>query len=125
MAPPAESAEHVVAADDSWVFCDDAPKGRPLAEAVASNVKCLFQKKMDDKKIVDTAEKYSTPENVECLMVPSINEEIWGPMSVKLHNQDLKAQKTQKYCIKGITALLSNVEEVSDEQKDAVALPCW
>ena len=122
VAPPADSAALVVAEDESWGFCDDAPKGRPLAEAVASNVKCLFLKKMDDKKIGDTAEKYATPENVECLRVPAINEEIWGPMSGKLRTQDLKAQKSQKYLIKGITALLSNVEEVSDAQKDAVAL---
>ena len=48
--PQQDPEEGDIPSDDSWGFCDDAPKGRPLAEAVASNVMCLFLKKMDDNR---------------------------------------------------------------------------
>ena len=107
---------------DTWGFCDEEPKGKALSESVAGNVKCLIFKKAYDKKLLETADKYSKPENADFLAVPLVNEEIWGPRSPKLRTHDLKAQITQQYLIKGLTAMLSKVEEASEEQKDAVAL---
>jgi hypothetical protein len=130
VAPSAESAapagEHVetsvAAIDNAWGFCDEEPKGKPLADDVAANVKCLFTSKMDSKKLTDTAAKYATPSNVECLAVPLVNEVIWNPMSSRLRTQDLRAQQAQKYLLKGVMALLSTVDTISDQQKEAVVL---
>jgi hypothetical protein len=113
---------HVDVIEDSWGFCDEEPKGRPLAEDVAANVKCLFSNKMDPKKLADAAAKYATPPNAECLAVPSINEEIWTPMSSRLRAQDLRAQQAQRYLLKGVMALLNTVDTVSEQQKEAVVL---
>lgn len=82
----------------------------------------MLTKKLDEGKVTEAAEKYTTPDNVPCMKVPTVNEEIWNSVSSKVRSKDIKAQRTQKLLLKGATAMLTDVNEPSDAQKDGVAL---
>ena len=123
--PPVAPAVNLVDNEepkDSWVFCDNAASGKPLSAPVAQNLVHMFTKKLDEGKVTEAAEKYTTPDNVSCMKVPTVNEEIWNSVSPKVRSKDIKAQRTQKFLLKGMTAMLTDVNEPPEALKDAVAL---
>ena len=77
--------------------CGEAVHAK-LAEVANNGVRC----KLNQDKIKEAGDKYLRPKNVENLVTPKVNNEVWGHLSRKVKNQDLRLQKTQALICKAI-----------------------
>ena len=77
--------------------CGEAVHAK-LAEVANNGVRC----KLNQDKIKEAGDKYLRPKNVGNLVTPKVNNEIWGDLTRKIKNQDLRLQKTQALICKAI-----------------------
>lgn len=65
---------------------------------------------LEDSKLKELANKHFRPKNLENLVVPRVNQEVWAKLRQDTRNQDLRMQKTHELITKALIPVLKGVE---------------
>ena len=82
--------------------CGEAVHAK-LVELANNGVRC----KLNQHKIKEAGDQYLRPKNVENLVTLKENNEIWGHLTRKVKNQDLRLQKTRALICNAIMSQLN------------------
>lgn len=90
--------------------------GQKKAPAVNSQfagiLKEVMREKLDDDVLTETKNRYTRPENCECLEPTQVNYLIWDKLKHETRSSDLKLQRIQANLLKGIIPIVSVVEQL-------------
>ena len=93
-------------------FEADDKCGEPIFEKLAKVANDGMRTKLNSDKIKETSDKYLRPKNVQNLVTPKINGEIWPHLNRKVKNQDLRLMKTQSLVCKAIMPQLMQLDKL-------------
>lgn len=87
-------------------------KAPPVNEQFAGILKEVMRVKLDDDVLLDTKNRYTRPENCQCLEPTQVNHLIWDKLKHETRSGDLKLQRIQANLLKGIIPIVSIVEKL-------------
>lgn len=73
-----------------------------------------MEEKSDDDKLNELRKKYAKPENCELFTETKVESAIWNNLSEKARTSDIKLQKSQKFLMKGTTAVVNDLMNNSE-----------
>ena len=95
--------------------------GQKKAPAVnaqfAGILKEVMRVKLDDDVLTETKNRYTRPENCECLEPTQVNYLIWDKLKPDTRSSDLKLQRVQANLLKGIIPVVGVVEQLVKVQE--------
>ncbi|CAC5417745.1 unnamed protein product [Mytilus coruscus] len=102
--------------DETSEFYNDSEEtSAAIEESLAKSVNTSLRSKIPDSKFKEIKLKYKRPENCQSLMIPSVNEEVWGEkhaMVNAIRSRDLKLQKIMGYVIKGMIPAIETTNDI-------------
>ncbi|CAG2217231.1 unnamed protein product [Mytilus edulis] len=99
----------------SEFYNDSEETSAAIEESLAKSVNTSLRSKIPDSKFKEIKSKYKRPENCQNLMIPSVNEEVWGEkhsMLNAIRSRDLKLQKIMGYVIKGMIPAIETTNDI-------------
>ncbi|XP_071126837.1 uncharacterized protein [Mytilus edulis] len=99
----------------SEFYNDSEETSAAIEESLAKSVNTSLRSKIPDSKFKEIKSKYKRPENCQNLMIPSVNEEVWGEkhsMINAIRSRDLKLQKIMGYVIKGMIPAIETTNDI-------------
>ncbi|XP_078350904.1 uncharacterized protein LOC144635696 [Oculina patagonica] len=88
---------------------------------LVSLVDKIMREKANEDKLTELKKQYETPENCATLSETKVNQGVWNNLNESARSTDLKFQKVQKSLIKGVIAIVSEVNKLmgsSGRQED-------
>lgn len=98
----------------------DNKKGPAVNQHLAKIVQGLMGEKLSDKVLTETQNRYNRPENCEYLSITKVSHLIGDKLKPETRSNDIKLQRVQSALIKGVTPMVSIVENLF-EAKDQVS----
>ena len=83
--------------------------GPEIHSSLAEIVSNMMEEKSDDDKLNELRKKYAKPENCELFTETKVESAIWNNLSEKARTSDIKLQKSQKFLMKGTTAVVNDL----------------
>ena len=96
----------------------DESIGSPVKENVADFVKKAFEKPVKGDNAKKFKDRLSIPSNVDCLIVPRVNEPIFVKLSTTAKNKDRAIQDSQVTFMKVATALVRITDVLADHEEE-------
>lgn len=133
---PATPSSGILGEIESTLALEE-PMGAPISKELASLADKLLKVKLEDKRRAELYDKYLVPENLDIIVAPKVNREIWRILYAKTRSADIRIQKVQQSNLKALVPLLRvidslvagrdnpaslNVEEMIKQLVDAVVL---
>ena len=99
-------------------MASDESVGAPVKENVADFVRKAFEKPVKGDNAKKFKDRLSVPKNVECLIVPRVNEPIFIKLSTTAKNKDRAVQDSQVTFMKVASALVRITDALADHEKE-------
>ena len=119
-----KSGDDRPAEQDQWLeqfeadFVNEEVRTPPVSGKLAHPINKILSKKFDDDKIKSKMDSFPAPENVQGLMTPKVNPEVWGKLKTETRSRDVKLQKVQTRLIRGMTAMVMVGEKITVAQRE-------
>ncbi|XP_068696074.1 uncharacterized protein [Montipora foliosa] len=84
----------------------------PVNKTLAEVANVYWLKKLGDDQYKETTGKYFRPENCKKVLVPKVNEEIWGKLSRNAKSRDVKFSRLQSNVTKAGCVVLNTAESL-------------
>ena len=84
----------------------------PVNKKFAEVANACWLKKLGDDQYKETTGKYFRPENCKKVVVPKVNEEIWGKLSRNAKSRDVKFSRLQSNVTKASCVVLNTAESL-------------
>ena len=106
----------------------DQKKAPAVNEQIAKIVQGLLREKLTEEVLTVTQNRYSPPENCECLTSTKVNHLIWDKLKSDTRSAaDIKLQRVQSNLVKGLVPIVSVIEKLVKARdkipKDALDVP--
>ena len=109
---------------DKWLdqfeaeFVDEEIRAPPVSDKLAHLVNGILAKKAGEDKIKTKMDAFPAPENIQGLITPKVNPEVWGKLKTETRSRDVKLQKAQVRLTRGMTAMVKLGEKITTAQRD-------
>ena len=107
----------------SECFGSDEKCSEPIYDKLAKVANEGMRTKLNMDKIKELTDKYNRPKNVENLVTPKVNGEIWPHINRKIKSQDVRLQKTQSLICKAIVPQLQQLDMLLQSKKKGGEAP--
>ena len=91
----------------------------PVNKKLAEVANACWLKKLGDDQYKETTGKYFRPENCKKVVVPKVNEEIWGKLSRNAKSRDVKFSRLQSNVTKAGCVVLKTAKSLLNQSAKA------
>eukprot|EP00794_Sanderia_malayensis_P020798 gene20798-22838_t len=86
--------------------------GPPISEQLAQILSQKYNAEFDMEKRKEIMTKYKLPKNCDTILVPRVNNEIWGKLNVNARRNDLKMSALQDTLLRVTSALAISADDL-------------
>ena len=97
-------------------FINEDVRSPSVSPKLADILNGILSKKICDEKIKSKLDVYPAPQNVEGLITPKVNPEVWGKIKSETRSRDVRLQKAQIRITRGLSALAMLGEKITAAQ---------
>ena len=113
----------LLSAISSFLSCSQ-DTGPPIASGLAELVNGKFNAEYSVEKKKEILQKYKKPSNCDNVLVPKVNEEIWGKLPANAKRSDIRTSALQDTLVKVSSAIICTTDKLL-EHREKKTIPTY
>ena len=113
----------LLSAISSFLSCSQ-DTGPPIASGLAELVNGKFNAEYSAERRKEILQKYKKPSNCDNVLVPKVNEEIWGKLPANAKRSDIRTSALQDTLVKVSSAIVCTTDKLL-EHREKKTIPCY
>ena len=80
-------------------------RSNPVSEYLERLLNNILKNKISEEKVKELLDKYPPPANLQGMVTPKVNLEIWNKLKTDTRSRDIRMQKAQQCCRQAVTGV--------------------